>query len=110
MIKKLVTIAALAMLLGSPASYAAGAFITGNSLANDCEKNDSMFQDGFCYGFVIGVFDRMQGDAICAPDGVTIKQAVSIVKKFLKENPEDLHLPANGLVSVALALAFPGSC
>jgi hypothetical protein len=108
MIKKLVTIAALAMLLGSPTSYAG--FETGNSLAQDCEKNDSMFEDGFCYGFVIGVFDRMQGDAMCAPDGVTIKQAVSIVKKFLKENPEDLHLPANGLVSVALALAFPGSC
>ena len=33
MIKKLVTIAALAMLLGSPASYAD--FITGNSLAQD---------------------------------------------------------------------------
>ena len=108
MIKKLVTIAALAMLLGSPASYAG--FITGNSLANDCEKNDSMFQDGFCYGYVLGIFDKMSRDAMCAPDGVTIKQAVSIVKKFLKENPEDLHLPANGLVSVALALAFPGSC
>ncbi len=105
MIKKLVTIAALAMLLGSPASYAD--FITGNSLAQDCEKNDSMFEDGFCYGFVIGVFDTIQGEKICAPDGVTIKQVQSIVKKYLKENPASLHFGAELLVSLALMKAFP---
>jgi len=107
MIKKLVTIAALAMLLGSPASYAAGAFTTGNSLADDCEKNDSGFQDGFCYGFVIGVFDTIQGEKICAPDGVTIKQVQSIVKKYLKENPASLHFGAELLVSLALMKTFP---
>ena len=107
MIKKLVTIAALAMLLGSPASYAG--FITGNSLANDCEKNDSMFQDGFCYGYVLGVYDSNPGDLICAPNGVTGKQLLSIVRKFFRERPEILHDEAAVLVTVALAEAFPCS-
>ena len=109
MIKKLVTITALAMLLGSPASYADMTFETGNSLAQDCEQDDAMFQDGFCYGYVIGVFDKMSGVAMCPPDGVTVKQVESIVKKHLKENPAKLHLTARSLVSAALVEAFPCS-
>ena len=107
MIKKLVTIAALAMLLGSPASYAGVTFITGNSLAMSCEKGDAGFDDGFCYGYVIGVFDTIQGELICAPDGVTINQVESIVKKYLKENPAKLHLTARSLATGALIEAFP---
>jgi hypothetical protein len=107
MIKKLLTIAALAMLLGSPTSYAVVVFQTGNSLAEYCEQDDSRFQAGFCYGYVTGLFDKMQGEEICMPDGVTIKQLGSIVKKFLREHPEDLHLSARSLVSAALVEAFP---
>ena len=105
MIKKLVTIAALAMLLGSPTSYAG--FETGNSLAQDCERDDAGFRDGFCYGYVISLFDTIQGVIMCAPDGVTRRQVQSIVKKYLKENPENLHLTANRLVTGALIEAFP---
>ena len=107
MIKKLVTLAALAMLLGSPASYAADAFMKGKYLADDCEQDDAGFEDGFCYGYVIGIFDKMSRDAICAPDGVTITQAVSIVRKYFRENPENLHFGAETLVSFALLKAFP---
>jgi hypothetical protein len=105
MIKKLVTLAALAMLLGSPTSYAD--LTTGNVLAADCEKNDSGFQDGFCYGYVFAVFDSIQGKKVCAPKGVSGKQLVSIAKKYLKENPENLHEPADELVTIALRRAFP---
>ena len=113
MIKKLVTIAALAMLLGSPASYAD--LTTGNVLAADCEDAGSLiditspraFGHGFCYGFAFGVSDSIQGEAACPPEGVTGKQVVSIVKKYLKENPENLHEPADELVTIALMKAFP---
>jgi len=108
MIKKLVMIAALAMLLGSPTSYAA--IVSGNSLVQYCEKGDAGFEDGFCYGYMVGVYEKMVDVIICPPNGVTVNQIASIVMKYLKENPEDLHLSAISLVSLALAEAFEGSC
>ena len=105
MIKKLVTIAALAMLLGSPASYAA--FITGNELADDCRQDAAVIETGFCYGYVIGTYDTYDGEKICVPSSVPSGQLVAVVKKFLKETPELLHLSAYGLVALALSLAFP---
>ncbi|MDA7755619.1 Rap1a/Tai family immunity protein [Pseudomonadales bacterium] len=106
MIKKLVTIAALAMLLGSPASYAAGA-VTGNELAGYCEKGAATSQKALCGGYVAGVFDTASGSFICSPKGVTVGQLVSIVTKYFRENPEWLHDNASVLVTAALAEAFP---
>ena len=114
MIKKLVTIAALAMLLGSPASYAD--FITGNKLVRYCEgweEDTATFQKGVCGGYVVGVFDANPGNRLCSPTNVTVDveigQVVSIVRKYLKENPERLHNTAAVLVTAALAEAFPCS-
>jgi hypothetical protein len=56
---------------------------------------------------VIGISDRINGEVACIPDGVTSGQAVSIVKKYLKENPEELHYTAQSLVAFALIKAFP---
>lgn len=108
MIKKLVMITALAMLLGSPTSYAA--IVSGNSLVQYCEQDDNTFSNGFCYGYMVGVYEKMEDVIICPPNGVTINQIASIVMKYLKENPEDLHLSARSLASLALAEAFEGSC
>ena len=108
MIKKLVTIAALAMLLGSPTSYAVP-IARGNDLVADCADGAGYFMDGFCYGYVNAVFDIAQNHLICAPDGVSRRQLVSIVKKYLKENPQYLHGYAHGLVESALMKAFPCS-
>jgi hypothetical protein len=107
MIKKLVTITALAMLLGSPTSYAA--IYSGNLLVGHCEPDDATFTDGLCYGYVYGVYDVIEGARACAPDVVTGKQLVNIVRKYLKENPENLHHNAASLVTFALAQAFPCS-
>ena len=46
MIKKLVTIAALAMLLGSPTSYAG--LKSGNDLVANCADGAGYFMDGIC--------------------------------------------------------------
>ncbi|MDC1299241.1 hypothetical protein N8Z64_06760 [Pseudomonadales bacterium] len=69
MIKKLVTITALAMLLGSPISYAT--LLSGNKLFESCELDDASFEDGVCYGYVFGVYDVMSELTVCAPAGVT---------------------------------------
>ena len=104
MIKKLVTLAALAMLLGSPSSYAD--FFPGNKLVELCDESN-IYNDGVCAGYVIGISDRINGEVACIPDGVTSGQAVSIVKKYLKKNPEELHYTAHSLVAFALIKAFP---
>ena len=106
MIKKLVTITALAMLLGSSASYAV--LISGNKLFENCGQDGATFTEvGVCYGFVFGVFDVIQGVEVCEPDDVTGGQLIGIVRKYLKENPENLHLNAAFLVTLALSEVFP---
>jgi len=108
MIKKLVTIAALAMLLGSPTSYA---YTTGNKLVEHCKDKDAYFGSGFCHGYIAGVGSMLtwasEINRICIPDGVTGGQVVSIVRKYLKENPESLHESGDLLVTIALRKAFP---
>ena len=108
MIKKLVTLAALAMLLGSPTSYAD---YTGNNLVEHCKDKDAYFGSGFCHGYIAGVGSMLtwasERNRICIPDGVTGGQVVSIVRKYLKENPESLHESGDLLVTIALRKAFP---
>ena len=113
MIKKLVTATVLSMLLGTPPSYA-GSFVNGNQLVSDCRQNETSLQSVFCYGYIVGVFDKQSWDTTsdlrsCPPEGVTAGQTVAIVKKFLEENPENLHYDAASLVTFALAQAFPCS-
>mgnify|MGYP005988653749 CR=1 FL=1 len=108
MIKKLVTITALAMLLVSPVSYAKS-WHSGNTLLEACERDDASFREGVCYGYVYGVVDVLSGEQFCAPSNVTASQFVNIVIKYLKQNPENLHYNAAVLVAFALAQVFPCS-
>jgi hypothetical protein len=111
MIKKLVTITALAMLLGSPASYAGLGFTSGNQLAVKCQGEITGADSGFCYGYVTAALDILQWAApdyeICLDSNVTQMQAKLVVEKYLKEHPERLHVDANLLVIIALRKAFP---
>ena len=109
MIKKLVTVTALAMLLGSPTSYAS---TTGNDLVEFCDKDDASWKDGFCYGYVSGIAEILtwasaENVKICMPDNVTSKQVVSVVRKYMKNHPEVLHDGADFIIAIALNSAFP---
>ena len=113
MIKKLATIAALAMLLASSNSHA---FITGNNLVEYCddyEQDGGSFRGGYCYGYVGGIAQTLHWvsdkNKICASENVTQKQVVSIVRKYMEEHPEMLHKRADMLVIIALRIAFPCS-
>ena len=67
-----------------------------------------------CRGLVEGVWQTdaiFPSHRICAPPGITIGQAVSVVVEFLRKNPASLLLKeAKGFVLVAMALndAWPG--
>jgi hypothetical protein len=51
--------------------------------------------------------DLSKNSQVCLPKEVTIDQTIMIVTKFLKENPEKLHLSDAYLVHFALQKAFP---
>jgi hypothetical protein len=91
-------------------------FDTGNDLLRYCknyERDDATFVEGVCAGHVVGVFDMMvefpiPGARIC-PGRVERGQVVRVVVKYVKEHPEQLHLPAVVLTKTALVNAFPCS-
>ena len=60
-------------------------------------------------------YDELRGNAleqkrfICPEKGVTIGQSRQVVLKYLRDKPQDLHLPFVLLAHLALAAAFPCS-
>lgn len=67
-------------------------------------------KDGICVGYVVGVMSVMDYmNVLCLPDNSTHGQAALVVKKYLSDHPEKLHLNANKLVLDAIEEAFPCS-
>lgn len=71
---------------------------------------------GYCVGYLDGLVSGWTwstGSApspkfpFCEPDGVTRPQEIAVLVKFLKANPERLHLDGGALVLEALTAAFP---
>lgn len=96
-------IAVAAALLATPAH---AGFETGNDLHDWC----SSARGGPCMGYVAGVADTaefLQPNYFCAPTGVELGQMVDVVSSYLVSYPEKRHFPAQGIVMVALAEAFP---
>jgi hypothetical protein len=111
----------LSILLASLATEAkAGlAFVDGNQLYSDCTSSDYFFRGG-CLRYVLGIYDAAETEAIwigghstilgwhwCAPDGITAGQIVDVVVRHLRDNPQDRHLDAPGLIAKALSQAWP---
>jgi len=71
---------------------------------------------GSCEGYIAGVNDMMMSHLAdtpkstlkyCLPSGVEMDQLQRVVKKWLEDNPSQLHLPAGVTVIRALIQAFP---
>jgi hypothetical protein len=71
---------------------------------------------GACEGYIAGVSDTIlsYGSVItpknriyCPPPNAEMDQLIRVVKKWLEDNPSQLHLPAGVLVIRALGEAFP---
>jgi len=64
--------------------------------------------DGMCIGYVVGVMSVVEYTKyFCLPAKSTHSQTTLVVKKYLSDHPEKLHLDADGLVLEALVEAFP---
>ena len=81
-------------------------FYSGNELWQIMQADDYTSK-GMALGFVAGVSDSWDGTLVCGPSSVTLGQAVDIVKRFLRDNPQSRHLSAESLARVALARAWP---
>lgn len=89
--------------------------VSGSELLEYCSGPESGFRDGVCGGYVTGVHDlhsdvveaKVAKPLFCMPLGVKNGQLRLVVKKWLQEHPEKLHLPASGLVVGAFREAFP---
>jgi hypothetical protein len=88
---------------------------SGNSLYADCVAAAGSFEYGMCLGYVKGVADHWEvvragsKRAACIPDGVTTKQIVDIVNRYLAADPASRRGSAAWLVNLALVEAFcPG--
>lgn len=100
---------AVAVIVAAMAPAPAGAFQTGNSLHGDC-LDQPAGPTGACVAYLAGVIDGMwwgKPNTICFPDGVTQGQAAAVIVKYMRENPERMHLSAPVLVADALMPAFP---
>lgn len=81
-------------------------FFTGNQLNEQC-NGKSVFLQGACSGFIMGVLDSLNERVFCVDAGVTVEQANDVVKLYLHDHPEKRHLAASDLVGVALKEKFP---
>ena len=103
--------------------------VTGNDLIEAC-GGPSGEQQGLCIGYIMGVTEGIRlgvgapfmiaGEMTtqeinqvsnsllmyCAIPEVTAAQNVAVVKKYLEENPSQLHFPARGLLLQAFQSAY----
>jgi len=102
-----------------------GSLLTKCSLAVrvfDGEKlsTTDALEGSFCVGYILGNHDTdymvqmlEEHEKItlmkhaCSPSNASTAQAVRIVVKYLRDNPERLHMPASVLVTDAIRSAFP---
>jgi len=88
----------------------------------DGEKLSSTdaLEGAFCVGYIWGNHDTdfmvqmlEEHDKItlmkhaCPPSNASAGQAVRVVVKYLRDNPERLHMPASVLVTDAIRSSFP---
>ena len=85
--------------------------VSGELLKKLCTSYDDRpanTLDGMCIGYVVGVTSVVEyTNYFCRPARSTHSQITLVVKKYLSEHPEKLHLDADGLVLEALMEAFP---
>jgi len=121
---------AASLLLCIPANAQVHEGGTGTALLRECEaattpvKSGDTYQTlqaGLCLGLVRGVMGTMKlwGTGLkfgatekidlhgCIPDAVEDSEAVAVVLKYLKDNPNKLHLADYLLVNKALVDGFP---
>lgn len=98
----------------SPSMASAGYFKSGNDLQTGLLKwhgdpTGNYVEASLAHGYVIGVFDALDGVLFCSPSGVTQGQVSQVVLKHLGASPETLHETGSMLVIRALQSTWPCS-
>ncbi|WP_368671159.1 Rap1a/Tai family immunity protein [Cupriavidus sp. IK-TO18] len=117
----------IALLLMLTSGGAVCAAVTGGDLLRACGATVKQ-QDGigisatesaeaiWCIGYISGLLDaiglappKVQGkQALCLPpNGINNEQAIRLIVKWLRENPEGLHQSGRMEAVIALSKAFP---
>lgn len=82
-------------------------WIAGDERANlSNPKTTDYMSSSLLQGYVRGVLDSTSG-LTCIPSGVTLGQSMAVVKKYLRDHPENWNWKASWIVSVAIMEAFP---
>lgn len=87
-------------------------FESGNKLHEDCSSSRSSFTDGACFGYILGAVDtyeimRARRDMRpCIRTNANARQVVDVVKKYLRDHPEDRDFTAYTSVEEGLEAAF----
>ena len=88
------------------AASAQAEFVSGNDLLAKLDSSDQM-QRGFAFGYIAGAFDAGIRAVHCAPENVSIKQVVDMVKKLLVDTPEMRHQSGDRYVFATTKAAWP---
>jgi hypothetical protein len=81
--------------------------LDGNELAPSCKKATQGFDAGYCLGVVEGVISTSK--KVCNHSAITLGEAVSVVDKYLQDNPDKLNKRDAVLVREALSKTYPCS-
>lgn len=84
---------------------------TGNWLKDGLEegdRNNANYSTGASFGYVMGATSVLRiFERVCDPAGVTNGQVSSVVLKYLRDNPAELHESATWLIFKALNSRWP---
>jgi Rap1a immunity proteins len=107
----------LIFLLIASSAKAQNSNLTGNWLYAVCTTRDQQGQlicKMWISGFQAGMFSSQElaqvnklKPASCIPHGVTGDQAMLIIEKFMRDNPQYMQLSAEMVAAYALVIAFP---
>jgi hypothetical protein len=100
-------VALLCLLIAPQMTWAE--FYRASKIKDGLEKWEAPGTPGgsFEAGYVIGVFDVISGVNVCAPNGVTVGQVTAVVLKYMRENPQSLHLFGDAVIRTALINTWP---
>jgi hypothetical protein len=84
------------------------------ALQKACDTPEGTPTEGYCLGFIAGVSQSTQIDdpaaaTVCFPEEVNLAEAKQVVRKYLNDHPQNLHLAGAILVKRALIEAWPCS-
>lgn len=82
-------------------------FWDGNELFARMTEDGTFYKKGTAMGYVLGVYDALQGITHCPPGNVSAGQVYDMVKLHLEKIPAARHLPASSHVEYVLTKAWP---